>query len=73
MRPIGWPNKVIRFLRAAFGEQNGMHGFLNAALRGVRLQLVLAAGLALFALLAATALSVCKPPGLTQYGWRKLR
>lgn len=48
-------------------------GFLNPDLRGVRIQLVVAAGLALLALLAATALSVYKPPGLTQYGWRKLR
>jgi hypothetical protein len=48
-------------------------GFSNADLRGVRIQLVVAAGLALLALLAATALSVYKPPGMTQYGWRKLR
>ncbi len=47
--------------------------FSNAELRGVRIQLVVAASLALLALVAATVLSVYKPPGVTHYGWRKLR
>lgn len=40
-----------------------------AALRGP--SPVLHAGAALILLLAAAALSVYKPPGLTRYGWRK--
>jgi len=39
--------------------------------RDVRIQLVADAGAALVVLLAATALSVFKPRGLTKYGWRK--
>jgi hypothetical protein len=42
-------------------------------LRGMRLQLVVASGLALAVLLVATTLSVYKPRGLTLYGWRKKR
>ena len=37
----------------------------------LRVQLVVDAGYAVVALLAATALSVYKPRGLTPYGWRK--
>jgi hypothetical protein len=36
-----------------------------------RLQLVMASGAALVALLVATALSVYKPPGMTAYGQRR--
>ncbi|OLC06705.1 MAG: hypothetical protein AUJ01_04985 [Acidobacteria bacterium 13_1_40CM_3_65_5] len=48
----------------------------ETALSGVaagrlQIQLVVDAGLALFALLVATALGVYKPRGLTPYGWRK--
>jgi hypothetical protein len=48
-------------------------GALGGELAGVRIQLAADAGLALVALLAATALSVYKPRGLTKYGWRKAR
>lgn len=40
-------------------------------LRELRVQLVADAGAALVALLAATALAVYKPRGMTRYGWRK--
>jgi len=40
-------------------------------LRSVRIQLVGDAIAAILVLLAATALSVYKPRGVTQYGWRK--
>ena len=40
-------------------------------LREPRIQLVVAAGAGLLALLVATTLSVYKPRGLTPYGWRK--
>jgi len=43
----------------------------GADLRPLRVQLVVNAGAALLALLAATTLSVYKPRGLTPYGWRK--
>ncbi|WP_206915809.1 DUF2269 domain-containing protein [Alicyclobacillus suci] len=36
-----------------------------------QIQLVFVSGVALLALLVATALSVYKPRGLTRYGWRK--
>jgi hypothetical protein len=42
-------------------------------LRPMRIQLVADAGAALVALLAATALSVYKPQGVTPYGRRKQR
>ncbi|MEX2282277.1 MAG: hypothetical protein WEE89_07325 [Gemmatimonadota bacterium] len=42
-------------------------------LRGLRVQLIFDAGAALLVLLVATTLSVCKPKGLTRYGWRKQR
>jgi hypothetical protein len=42
-------------------------------LRGTRIQLVVASGLALAVLLITTTLSVYKPKGLTLYGWRKKR
>jgi hypothetical protein len=38
---------------------------------GLQIQMVAAAGAALLVLLAATAVSVYKPRGLTRYGWRK--
>lgn len=34
---------------------------------------VLHAGAALLVLLAATVLAVCKPRGMTRYGWRRRR
>ena len=44
---------------------------LSSADLRVQIQLVVAAGAALLALLVATALSVYKPRGMTRYGWRK--
>jgi len=45
-------------------------GTLSSADRGVQIQLVVAAGAGLLALLAATGLAVYKPRGMTVYGWR---
>ncbi|MBI4295993.1 MAG: hypothetical protein HY667_02610 [Chloroflexi bacterium] len=39
--------------------------------RGLRMDLVLKASLAVLALLVATTLSVYKPRGMTRYGWHK--
>jgi hypothetical protein len=38
---------------------------------GLQIQMLAAAGAALVALLVATVISIYKPRGLTQYGWRK--
>ena len=43
----------------------------SAALGRERLQLVVASGAGLVALLVVTALAVYKPRGMTPYGWRK--
>jgi hypothetical protein len=48
----------------------GMEGS-SADLTGLRLQLMIASGAALFVLLTATALSIYKPRGVTPYGWRR--
>ncbi|MBC9726005.1 hypothetical protein [Streptomyces sp. TRM68367] len=42
-------------------------------LRGMRVQLVVDAAAAVAVLLTTTALSICKPRGLTRYGWRMQR
>jgi hypothetical protein len=44
---------------------------LSSADRGIQIQLVIAAGAGLLALLVATGLAVIKPRGMTRYGWRK--
>ena len=46
-------------------------GTLSSADYSLQLQMVVAAGAALLALLLATGLSVYKPRGMTLYGWRK--
>jgi len=46
-------------------------GPLGADLHDVRVQLLVDAAAALCVLLAATALAVYKPRGLTRYGWRR--
>jgi uncharacterized membrane protein len=46
-------------------------GTISSADRGAQIQLVVAAGAGLLALLAATGLAVYKPRGMTVYGWRK--
>jgi hypothetical protein len=61
MQPVGHLAGVVRETTLARGE-----------LAGMRVQLVADAGAALVALLAATALSVYKPRGMTPYGRRKL-
>ena len=43
----------------------------SADLREPRIQLVVAAGAGLLALLVNTTLAVYKPRGMTPYGWRK--
>jgi uncharacterized membrane protein len=46
-------------------------GTLSSGDRGVQIQLVVAAGAGLLALLVSTGLAVYKPRGMTPYGWRK--
>ena len=46
-------------------------GTISNADRGAQIQLVVAAGGGLLALLAATGIAVYKPRGMTVYGWRK--
>lgn len=46
-------------------------GTLSSADRGIQIQLVIAAGAGLLALLVTTGLAVYKPRGMTPYGWRK--
>jgi hypothetical protein len=55
---------------AAVAADSGVPG---ADLRGMRVQLVVDAGLALLVLLATTALAVVKPRGVTRYGQRAAR
>ncbi len=43
----------------------------NAELHGLQVEMVVASGAALLALLVATGLAVYKPRGMTSYGWRK--
>lgn len=58
--------KPISYLARAAAD-----GTLSSADRGLQIQMVVAAGAGLLALLAATALAVYKPRGMTSYGWRK--
>jgi hypothetical protein len=44
---------------------------LGADMQAAQIQMVVASVAALVALLAATALGVYKPRGMTRYGWRK--
>ena len=44
---------------------------LSADVHTMQVQMVVASGAALLALLVATALAVYKPRGMTPYGWRK--
>jgi hypothetical protein len=46
-------------------------GAISAADRGAQIQLVVASGAGLLALLVATGIAVYKPRGMTIYGWRK--
>jgi hypothetical protein len=48
-----------------------VEGALSTAEPTLRIQMVAASGAAVVALLAATALAVLKPRGMTRYGWRK--
>ena len=57
MQPVGHLARVVAETTVARGE-----------LAGLRVQLVADSGAALLALLVATALSVCKPRGMTPYG-----
>lgn len=47
------------------------NGTLSSVDHSLQLQMVVASGAALLALLVATGLSVYKPRGMTLYGWRK--
>lgn len=46
-------------------------GTLSSASLGQRVQMVVASGAGMLALLLATGLAVYKPRGMTRYGWRK--
>ncbi len=46
-------------------------GTFSSSDRGLQIEMVMASGAALFALLVATGLAVYKPRGMTRYGWRK--
>ena len=46
-------------------------GTLSHDDRSLQIQMIVAAGAGLLALLATTALAVYKPRGMTSYGWRK--
>jgi hypothetical protein len=47
------------------------NGTLSSADRGLQIQMVIASGAGLVALLICTGLAVYKPRGMTPYGWRK--
>jgi len=57
----------IRLLAVAAAKA----ALLSADLHTLRVQMVIASGAALAALLVATTLAVYKPRGMTSYGWRK--
>lgn len=59
MRPISYLSHVAA------------DGALSAVEPSLRIQMVAASGAAMVALLAATALAVYKPKGMTPYGWRE--
>ena len=59
--------RPIRFLAGVAAEAPLMHGDHVP----IRVQMVVASGLAIVALLVATGLSIYKPRGMTPYGWRK--
>ena len=54
---------------ALLGEQVARHALTGGGLLQLRTQLVTTAGMALAALLVATALSIYKPKGTTGLGW----
>lgn len=56
----------ISYLSRAASERT-----LSDADRGLQIQMVVASGAGLLALLVATGLAVYKPRGMTAYGWRK--
>ena len=61
--------RLIREVAAAAAKSS----LFPADLRDERIHLVISAAAALLALLAAAALSVYKPRGLTTFGWRKIK
>ena len=60
MQPVGHLADAVRAATLAGGE-----------LQGLRIQLIADAGAAIAVLLVATTLSIVKPRGLTNYGWRQ--
>jgi len=58
-----WPISLITHVAAERA--------LSKADMGLQVQMVAAAGAAVFVLLVATVVSAYKPRGLTPYGWRK--
>ena len=62
---------LVHLQPIAYLSRVAAEGSLSSTDRGVQVQLVVAAGAGLLALLAATGLAVYKPRGMTHYGWRK--
>jgi hypothetical protein len=62
---------LVHMQPIAYLARVSAEGTLSSDDRGVQIQLVVAAGAGLLALLVATALAVYKPRGMTAYGWRK--
>ena len=62
---------LIHMQPISYLAQVASAGTLSHADRSLQVQMVVAAGAGLLALLAATALAVYKPRGMTTYGWRK--
>ncbi len=71
---ITLPATVVLFVHVrpiSAVSQIASERMLSSADLGLQIQMLAAAIAALVALLVATVVSIYKPRGLTQYGWRK--
>lgn len=62
---------LVHLQPISYLSRAALKGALSQADRGLQIQMVVASGAGLLALLVATALAVYKPRGMTAYGWRK--
>jgi hypothetical protein len=62
---------LVHLQPISYLAQAAAEATLSSADRSLQIQMVFAAGAGLLALLAATALAIYKPRGMTPYGWRK--
>ncbi|MCI0610837.1 MAG: hypothetical protein L0Z71_17470 [Anaerolineae bacterium] len=62
---------LIHIQSISYLSAQAARGALTNADYAIQVQMVVASGAALVALLIATALGVYKPKGMTPYGWRK--